>query len=89
MTKYEHEKAMMQEREKRKQNISELRKKLDDAKLLLSVINGKDFESIQEKHIVRGEVARLSVFLADEEKAFKATFEDEETANQVLVKLGL
>lgn len=89
MTKYEQEKAQTAARAQHEHNIFEIRTAIEEAKNLLAVIPRRDFESLREWQTAKRELSRLYAFLKDEEKAYKATFEDEEVANEVFTKLGL
>ena len=89
MTKYEREKLLAKERVIRQANINEIRSKLDEARNILACIPDESFDTFQEKRTVRAEIRKLSDFLADEERALKATYEDEATAQDVVNKLTL
>ena len=89
MTKYELEQQRQAERVLRQHNIEQLRERLEDARNLLASIPDDGYNTVVEKRIVRAEISKLSDFLIDEERAYKATFEDEDKANDVLNKMGL
>ena len=89
MTKYEREKLLAKERVIRQANINEIRSKLDEARNILACIPDESFDTFQEQRTVRAEIRKLSDFLADEERALKATYEDEATAQDVVDKLSL
>ena len=89
MTKYERAKAMEEARAKHESNIKELTEKMSEAKHLLAAIPNKGFDNSRERLTVKEEIRKIADFLADEKAAYKATFEDEETANSVISKLGI
>lgn len=89
MTKYEREKLLAKERVIRQANINEIRSKLDEARNVLASIPNDGFITFQEQRTVRAEIRKLSDFLADEERALKATYEDEATAQDIVNKLSL
>ena len=89
MTRYEREKLLAKERVIRQANINEIRSKLDEARNVLASIPNDGFITFQEKRAVRAEIRKLSDFLADEERALKATYEDEATAQDIVDKLSL
>lgn len=89
MTKYEREQLLARERIIRMANIKDLRDQLDEARNLLASIPSEGFDTFQEQRTVRAEIRKLSDFLADEERALKATYEDEATAQDIVDKLTL
>ena len=89
MTKYEKSLEAQKERAYRQLNISTLKEQLDRAKNVLAVIPRDGWQTQQERQTVQAEIRRLSEFLEDEKRAYKATFEDEETANIAVEKLSL
>ncbi len=89
MTKYEREKAFNSVRTLHESNIRELKEKINEAKTLLSVIPKTDFAGHQERNTVQQELRRLNDFLQDEIKAYKGTFEDDETAKEVFKQMGI
>lgn len=80
MTKYEKEKEMIERREQIRSNIKELQDKMNDARVLFSVIPTEDF---REREIVKSEINKLSSYLDDEQRAYNATFSDDETAERI------
>lgn len=89
MTKYDLEIQRQGERVLRKNNIEQLQERLEDARNLLASIPDDGLNTINEKRIVRAEIRKLSDFLIDEERAYKATFEDEAAADVIASKMGL
>lgn len=89
MTKYEREQLLAKERVIRKANIKELREQLDEARNLLASIPNNGFDTFMEQRTVRAEIRKLLDFIADEERALKATYEDEATAQSIVDKLIL
>ena len=87
LTKYDKEQEALKERAYRQLNIDTLKKQLDKAKILLSVIPRDGWQTNRERQTVQAEIRRLSSFIEDEERAYKATFEDEATAQDVVNKL--
>ena len=89
MTKYEREQLLAKERVIRRANIKDLRDQLEEARNLLASIPSDSFDTFLEQRTVRAEIRKLSDFLANEEMALKATYEDEATAQDVVNKLVL
>ncbi|MBR5102932.1 MAG: hypothetical protein IK092_07390 [Muribaculaceae bacterium] len=89
MTKYDQEIQRQGERVLRKHNIEQLQARLDDARHLLASIPDDGYNTVREKRVVRAEIRKLTEFLIDEERAYKATFEDEGKAGDIILKMGL
>ena len=79
-TKLDRKRAAETERAQRVKNMSELSKKLDEAKGLLSVIKGNDFETIQK---------RQTELFEDEKRAYEATFSEGGNIDSITEKMGL
>lgn len=78
MTKYEHELMMQEERKKRSGNIEELKKKIEENKDLLAVMPHFSVGTLKQGNDWRFMFDRLQWLeglLADEQKAFNATFQ--------------
>ena len=78
MTKYEHELMMQEERKKRSGNIEELKKQIEENKDLLAVMphfSVGTFEQGKDWRFMADRLKWLEELLADEQKAFNATFQ--------------
>ena len=86
MTKLDFKRKQEAELKIREKNLTELQAELDKAKELLTVVNsnGNDFAAEQEKRVVRAKIRELQELIADEQRAYDATFSaDEESISKV------
>lgn len=91
ITKLDRKREQMAEREVRKKNLESLNRELQEARNLLAVIPAakSSYEAAQERRIVAAHIRELSDLAADEKRAYDATFEDEQTAADVVARMGL
>jgi hypothetical protein len=90
MTKYEHEMAMQQEREKRTANINAIKADLEECRNLLAVIphfTKGTFQQGQDWHFVHEKLQWLEEMLADEQKAYKDTFKAREEDGEEFARI--
>ncbi len=88
-TKLDRKRAAETERAQRVKNMSELSKKLDEAKGLLSVIKGNDFETIQKRQTVQRYIEETTELFEDEKRAYEATFSEGGNIDSITEKMGL
>lgn len=86
-TKYDRFKAAQSEREIRANNIEALGSELREARLLLSVINGMDFDAIRERNTVKAKIRDLAELIEDEQRAYASTFEDPQNAEKAVTMI--
>lgn len=86
-TKYDRFKAAQSEREIRANNIEALGSELREARLLLSVINGIDFDAIRERNTVKAKIRELTELIEDEQRAYASTFEEPENAEKAVTMI--
>lgn len=86
-TKYDRFKAAQSEREIRSNNIEALGSELREARLLLSVINGMDFDAIRERNTVKAKIRDLAELIEDEQRAYASTFEDSQNAEKAVTMI--
>jgi|GEM_PF-3385736 hypothetical protein len=83
MSKYEQEIAMQQEREKRAANIKTIKTDLEECRNLLAAMphhTTGDFQQIQDWRFVESRLRWLEDMLADEQKAYNATYQVNDSA---------
>ena len=89
LTKYEKDIAARNERAYRELNITKLKEQIKNARDILAVIPLDGWQTDRERQTVQAEIKRLSDFIEDEERAYKATFEDEQQAEEAIKKMML
>lgn len=91
ITKLDRLRTQIGERATRQGNLDYLNCELQKARDLLAVIpaDSSSLEAAQERRIVLARIRQLSDLAADEQRAYEATFGDEQTAADVVEKMSL
>lgn len=81
-TLYENEMAAMAEREKRQENIDKLQAQVDEARAVAEAIPNPhaDWQRGQDRRFVLERLQWLEGMLADEQKAYNATYQVNDSA---------
>lgn len=66
MTLLEKEREQIARQNKRAKNVKMLTDKLEDAKLLYSIVDGKSFQQQQERMTIGNEIQRIEAFISSE-----------------------
>lgn len=83
VTKYDRQQIAEGERAKRQKNMQDLEQQMAEARELLQVIRPSDWEKIKERRVVSERLKELQEYYDGEREAYNATFQDEETAQQI------
>lgn len=87
-TKFDRLISQCDERTKRAENLKNLRKQMNDARMLLSSIpKGAGLETDRERRTVQSKIDELADLIADEQRAYDMTFGDDLIAQKIVDKI--